>query len=238
MKALLLAAGIGSRLRPLTEGVPKCLVPINGTPLLAYWLRLLDAAGVDEIVINTHHLAERVGDFVDASPWRNRITLFHEPELLGTAGTLRALAPRFRDDTLVLAHADNLVDFDWPAFVRRHAERPPAVVLTLMSFETDQPQACGILEEDAAGIVTAFHEKVPNPPGRRANGAVYLIEPEFVRYVETLPADARDLSIDVLPHFVGRMQTWFDPNAYLRDIGTLASLARAEAEFAARRPGA
>jgi mannose-1-phosphate guanylyltransferase len=90
MRALLLAAGIGSRLRPLTETVPKCLVPIHGRPLLDYWLELLFSGGTERVLINTHWLADHVRDYVASCRWRPRIDLVHEGTLLGTGGTILA----------------------------------------------------------------------------------------------------------------------------------------------------
>ncbi|MGH9203514.1 MAG: sugar phosphate nucleotidyltransferase, partial [Vicinamibacterales bacterium] len=87
MRALLLAAGYGTRLKPLTDAVPKCLVPIRGRPLLDYWLDLLFTDGIEAALINTHHLADRVQAFVAASRWKSRVTLVHEDSLLGTGGT-------------------------------------------------------------------------------------------------------------------------------------------------------
>lgn len=91
MKAILLAAGVGSRLRPLTDHTPKCLVPVGGRPLLAIWFDALVRHGVTEVLLNTHHLADRVGEFVAThTPRGLRVTLFHEPVLLGSAGTVKA----------------------------------------------------------------------------------------------------------------------------------------------------
>ena len=90
-RALLLAAGLGTRLRPLTMQTPKCLVPIGGEPLLGHWLRKLELAGCDSVLVNTHYLAEQVKAFLQSwqSP-RMNVSSVHEPELLGTAGTLLA----------------------------------------------------------------------------------------------------------------------------------------------------
>ena len=84
MRALLLAAGIGSRLRPLTDTTPKCLVRVHDRPLLDYWLDLVFAGGIERALLNTHWLAEQVREHVASSPWRSRIDLVHEDELLGT----------------------------------------------------------------------------------------------------------------------------------------------------------
>ena len=89
MKAVLLAAGLGTRLRPITDNIPKGLVPIRGKPLLAYWLDALVDAGVESVLVNLHYLADQVSEFVETRTDRNRITLVEEPVLLGTAGTVR-----------------------------------------------------------------------------------------------------------------------------------------------------
>lgn len=232
MRALLLAAGLGTRLRPLTESVPKCLVPIRGKPLLGYWLDLLLPAGLERVLVNTHYLPAAVERYVAQSPWRDRITLVHEDRLLGTGGTVLANAAFFGNRPFFVAHADNLTRFDVAAFLRRHATRPPDCLITMMTFDTDAPSTCGVVEEDGKGIVTAFHEKVPNPPGKRANAAVYVFEPQVIDVLRGIGRDVLDLSLDLIPLLLGRICT-FHNALYHRDIGNLASLARAESEYPA-----
>lgn len=145
MRALLLAAGIGSCLCPLTNTIPKCLVPIHGRPLLRYWLDLLFLAGIDRALINTHHLAEKVQSFVMSSPWREQIDLVNEDVLLGTGGTIIANHAYFGRGPLLVAHADNLTDLNLRSFVAAHAARPEGCVLTMLAFRSDDPKSCGIL---------------------------------------------------------------------------------------------
>ena len=230
MRALLLAAGLGTRLRPITNEIPKCLVPIRGKPLLQYWLDLLFDGRCERALVNTHYRADRVRSFVESSPWRDRIDLVYEETLLGTGGTVLANRHWLGASAFLLAHADNLTRFDLQAFAARHLRRPKGVVLTMMTFETDDPRSCGIVEEDAHGIVTGFHEKSLTPPGNTANAAVYIIEPEVIEFLGALGKPVIDLSTEVLPHFLGRMVTYHNAN-YHRDIGTPESLAIAEAEF-------
>jgi mannose-1-phosphate guanylyltransferase len=230
LKAFLLAAGAGTRLRPLTERTPKCLVPLSGKPLLERWLDLLLAHGMDEVLVNTHYLAEQVRRFVMRYPRADQVTLLHEERLVGTGGTLLRHRHRLDGATFVVAHADNLADFDLAALVRSHQTRPNEVEITMLTFETDHPFSCGIVELDANDIVVAFHEKVPNPPGARANGAVYVMEPGVLDFLASLGKEEIDLSTEVLPHFLGRIRA--EPLCgYLRDIGTPESLALAEQEF-------
>ena len=228
--ALLLAAGLGTRLRPLTDVLPKCLAPIRGRPLLEYWLRDLTQAGVDRIVVNTHYRADLVETFIETGPWSDRVVLVREERLLGTGGTLRANAARFPKGPLLVAHADNLSFFDVKAFFAAHAERPAEACLTMMTFTTDEPEQCGIVSTDARGLVDAFHEKVASPPGNHANAAVYIVEPEVVAYIESLGRDLVDISTEVLPHFLGRMTTWHN-TGYHRDIGNLPAWRTAQREY-------
>ena len=230
MKALLLAAGLGTRLRPLTDRLPKCLVPLRGKPLLEYWLDLLVPNGVDRVLINTHYLPGAVRAFVAASKWRDAVTLVHEDALLGTGGTVLKNRGFLSGGPFLLAHADNLTRFDVAAFIETHARRPPGVEITMMTFDTDQPQCCGIVELDERGVVIAFHEKSSHPPGNLANAAVYIFEPSVIDFLAALGKEVIDLSTEVLPHYLGRMQACHN-GQYHRDIGTAESLALAEREY-------
>ena len=186
VRALLLSAGMGTRLRPLTLTTPKCLVPIHGVPLLDHWLALLLNGGIERTLINTHYLPEAVHQHIRQSPWKDRVDLVHEPELLGTGGTVLVNRDYFGSGAFLLAHSDNLTWFDTSAFIARHQARPPQALITMMTFNTDAPQSCGIVEQDADGIVIGFHEKVANPPGTLANGAVYIFEPAIIEFIERI----------------------------------------------------
>lgn len=234
MKALLLAAGLGTRLRPITERMPKCLVPIHGKPLLDYWFELLlsPVSPVERLLVNTSYLAEQVERHVALSPWRDRVDLVHETALLGTGGTVLANRDYFGGAPFMVVHADNLSSFDPAAFVARHQNRPAGTEITMMTFATDRPQTCGIVALDKAGVVRAFHEKVANPPGNLANGAVYIFEPTVLDFIARLGKPVIDISTEVLPAFIDRIST-FHNATYHRDIGSVESLALAEAEFSA-----
>lgn len=235
MRALLLAAGFGTRLRPLTDSIPKCLVPIHGRPLLGLWLDMLLPRGVERVLVNTHYLPEAVRAFVAGSAWRDRVDLTHEEVLLGTGGTILRNRAFFEGGPFLVAHADNLTRFDVAEFVRAHTLRPAGTDITMMTFETDSPESCGIVELDSRGVVTGFHEKSPSPPGNHANAAVYVFEPAVVGFLASLGRDVIDLSTEVLPNFVGRMYA-FHNDDYHRDIGTPESLATAHREFRVEPP--
>ena len=232
MKAVLLSAGFGTRLRPLTNTVPKCLVPILGKPLLAIWLdRLFGNADIERVLVNTHYLSERVVEHVAQSPWKEKIDLVFEPTLLGTAGTLWQNREWLGNGPTLVAHSDNLTLFDVHEFIAAHKQRPASCPITMMTFDTDAPETCGIVEEER-GVVVGFHEKVANPPGTRANAAVYILEREVV---DAMAADDQafiDMSTQILPQYIGRICTYHN-GIYHRDIGNLASLKLAELELPA-----
>jgi mannose-1-phosphate guanylyltransferase len=230
MRALLLAAGLGSRLRPLTDTTPKCLVPIHGRPLLDYWLDLVFEGGIERALVNTHWLSEQVEAHIAASRWRSRVDLVHEDELRGTGGTVLANRAWFQDSAFMVAHADNLTDFDVPGLLDAHSNRPAGHVMTMLGFRTDDPSSCGILELDRHGTVMAFHEKVANPPGNLANGAVYVFEPDVIADIMRLGKEVVDLSTEVIPNYLGRILC-VETQGYHRDIGSPASLLRAHIEF-------
>lgn len=230
MKALLLAAGLGTRLKPITDRIPKCLVPIHGKPLLAYWLDLLLPNGIEQVLINTHYLPDAVRTFIRNSPWRDKVLLVHEEALLGTGGTILKNREWFSGGPFLLAHADNLTRFDVRAFLYAHARRRAGIDITMMTFDTDAPQSCGIVEQDEHGVVVAFHEKSSAPPGNRANAAVYIFEPTVIEFLASLDKEFIDLSTEVLPKYLGRMQAFHNAD-YHRDIGTPESLRLAEQEF-------
>jgi len=206
------------------------MVPIRARPLLDYWLELLVTQGIERVLVNTHHLPAPVRRYVAASAWHDRVDLVHENELLGTGGTILHNRAYFDNEPFLVAHGDNLTRFNVHAMMERHRTRPPLVEITMMTFDTDTPRSCGIIEEDERGVVVAFHEKVPDPPGSRANGAVYILEPSIVAFLAELGSRFIDFSTEILPHYLGRIVT-FHNAGYHRDIGAPDSLQRAEAEF-------
>ena len=230
MRALLLAAGLGTRLRPLTDTVPKCLVDVGGVPLLDRWIDLLADGSMESVLVNLHHLADVVAGHLGRGPHAIPVSTIREPELLGTGGTLLRNRAFFGDGPAMVVHADNLSLFNVRSFVERFETRLPGIEITMMTFHTDTPRSCGIVELDGDGTVRGFHEKVDDPPGDLANAAVYIVAPSVIDFIAGLGKPIVDLSTEVLPHFIGRINT-FENTVYHRDIGTPQSLAVARHEF-------
>jgi mannose-1-phosphate guanylyltransferase len=220
MNAILLAAGMGTRLYPITEKVPKCLVPINGEPLLGIWIRKLKRLGVDSILINTHYLNQQVEDFIKQSPFKKSIKLVHEAELIGTAGTLISNLDFFKNNDGLLIHADNYCISDLSDLVDKHFKRPVDCELTMLTFRTNTPSECGIVEVDSNQIMTGFHEKSQFPLGNLANAAVFVLSPTFIKRMNNYAAGAFDFSADILPRMLKKTFVCETKDFYI-DIGTI-----------------
>ena len=171
MKAYLLAAGYGTRLKPLTDTTPKCMVPIHGQPLLGWWLTLLQRHGVTDVLVNTHYLPEPVRAFIEDYNRQNTgLTVYeaYEPELLGSGGTVRENRAFVRgEEDFLICYADNLTNANLTAFQDFH--RKHNGILSMALFHTNVPKQCGIAELDANERISAFEEKPEQPKSNLAN---------------------------------------------------------------------
>ena len=230
MKAFLLAAGVGSRLRPITDTVPKCMLVIGGRPLLDVWLDAFAQAGVDEVLVNLHHLPDVVRRHVAARTAPPAVRTFHEPELLGSAGTLLANREWVQGEEFFLAcYADNLTDFDLRSLISAH--RTHGAPATLAVFHSDNPSAGGVVELDGADRVIGFTEKPSEPVSDLTNAGMYAFHPGVLDEIDGMPP--RDIGYDLLPRLVGRARA-VPVEGYFRDIGTPRAYQRAREEWPAR----
>lgn len=234
-EALLLAAGKGIRLSPFSDLLPKCMMPIHGRPLLEIWLENLTQAGIKKFFINVSSKAEWVEEYLKATTFWPQITLLKEEKLRGTAGTMAYYAKYFSNDHLLVIHADNLSSFSIKDFIGAHMQKASGIEITMMTFVTDNPQSCGIVEQKN-NIVIGFHEKQLNPPGNLANGAVFIVSKKVVAHTEDLVKTsqiAEDFSKEVIPLYLGKIQTWLN-DCYHRDIGNPISYLAAQDEAISR----
>jgi len=231
---LLLAGGLGTRLKPLTDHLPKCLVPIAGRPLLAYWNQTFERQGFGDIVINVHAHPEQVMAWLEAHnaeagpvAWE----AFAEEALLGSAGTLRANLERLEGGRdFLIVYADNLSEVDLAGLMASHRERESDFTMAL--FEAPNPSACGIATLEADGRISDFVEKPERPISNLANAGIYAVRSGVLG--EFLENDEFDIGHDLLPRLVGRMHGW-RIEGYHRDVGSTESLAAIERDMAAGR---
>jgi mannose-1-phosphate guanylyltransferase len=220
VKAFLLAAGEGRRLRPLTSTLPKCLVPIQGTPLLGLWLSLLERHGVTEVLVNLHHFHEQVARFLAGYDGPMAIVASYEPRLLGSAGTV--LANRgfvAGPEPFLVLYADNLTNVDLGRMIEFHGGRPEP--LTIGVVPTDRPSEKGTVILGPHGEITAFEEKAPAPRSNLANAGIYVSDQALFDYLPdaATPGAVLDFGYDVLPRMVPRIAA-YRIDGFLMDIGT------------------
>jgi len=224
MKAFFLAAGQGTRLRPLTDDIPKCLIPVRGTPLLGIWLELFRRHGIDEVLINLHWKPEQVRDFVARNAAGLRVRFFEEPSLLGTAGTLAANRDWVRhEDAFWIIYGDIVTNTDLSRMLRFHKETGAGCTIAVVPVA--DPEQCGIAVVDEDQRVVDFEEKPRNPRGCCGFAGIAVAG---ACLVEALPNTApADLAFDVFPRLRGRMRAYRVPG-YLGDVGTLENYHRVE----------
>jgi mannose-1-phosphate guanylyltransferase len=235
MKALLLAAGFGSRLGGLTKQTPKPLIKVGENSILAFCLEQLACSGVTEVIINTHHLADQIEDFLEKYDTPLDITSSYEEDLLGTAGTLKKHIDEFSDDDFIVMHADNYFADPLSNFVFAHNSREVGNFGTLGTFDTQNPESCGVLLLNPDRTIREFHEKVVNPPSKIANAAIYAFTPEVREPLLRLSHNENDISKHLIPKIMGGLFT-YNFEGLLIDIGTPEGLKLANAyEMESRR---
>jgi mannose-1-phosphate guanylyltransferase len=230
---LMLAGGLGTRLRPLTDRIPKCLVHVAGRPVLDYWQANFVRHDFHEVLINVHAHAEQVVAWIAEQNAHGPVewTAFEEPELLGSAGTLRATLDQLETDRdFVVLYADNLSEVDLAALVRRHRARNANFTMGL--FETPSPSACGIATLESTGMISTFVEKPSKPASNLANAGVYVVRSGFLATI--LRSDDFDIGHDLLPRLVGSMHG-DSIRGYHRDVGSPEALASIESDLLAGR---
>lgn len=230
MKAYLLAAGLGTRLRPITNTTPKCLIDIAGKPLMQWWLELLARYSVSEVLVNTHYLAEQVHTFIEkynATDGQQHVTEFYEPELLGSGGTVSVSRDFIgTDESFLICYADNLTNINLRKMMRFHESH--SGILTMALFHANNPKQCGIATIDNAEKITEFEEKPEQPISDLANAGIYIANRALLQYLSN--ASFIDFSRDVLPKLIGKMYG-YEMHDYLIDIGTIESLKKARSEW-------
>lgn len=230
MKAFLLAGGLGTRLRPLTDKVPKCLLPVQGTPMLKIWLDLCRQNGIDEILINVHCHGDAVRNFIEKNTDGMRVRLFEEAELLGSAGTVLAnRAWVAAEECFWVFYADVLTATNLSEMLAFHASH--GQIATIGVYEVPEPSRCGIVQIDEQGIVRNFVEKPKTPVGNLAFSGLMLATPDLINFIpDRCPVD---LGYHVLPQIVGRMTAYRIPD-FLIDIGTLETYQAAQKLWSGR----
>ena len=229
MKAMILAAGLGTRLRPLTNTIPKPLLPIAGTPLIVWNLLLLKRHGFHDVVINLHHLGPMIEQALgNGSKYGLRIYYSHEQVILGTGGGIKQAEPHFSGDSVLVLNGDTLVELDLEALCAFHRRHHAAATLVLRS----DPDAArwGLVEVDAGGRIvriTGQWKSESGPTQERMFAGIHILNPRLLRDV---PKGKESSIIDAYVAAIQREEPvyGYDLTGYWSDIGTTERYAQAE----------
>lgn len=214
-----MAAGYGTRLAPLTNTTPKCLIPINNKPMLSYWEDLFIKYGIDSVLINTHYLNNQVHEYIKNHPLFQES---YEPQLLGSAGTIFKNSQFITDtEPFLICYADNLTNINLYDLVNYHQSKHG--LLTMALFEAPNPTECGIAKVDGNNKIINFIEKPKHPDSNLANGGIYVTDYRIFNYLNKSIKDFGKEVLPKLPNIYG-----YKKDFYLRDIGTLTNYNKAQ----------
>jgi NDP-sugar pyrophosphorylase family protein len=239
MKALILSAGLGTRLRPLTNKVPKVMIKVGGKPILWYHVQLLKKYGIKDIWINLHHLPDVITNyFGDGSKFGVKISYSYEKELLGTSGALRnpasGIEEAFRKGTFIVAYGDILPNFNYKRLIDFHIKRKS--IWTEGTHSSPEPWTKGVIDTDQSGRIIKFVEKGPKKElvSDQVRAGVIVCDPKIIDYI---PEGFSDFGLDLAPKILklGLPMYAIDTKAYSKDIGTIDRLRKARADFRAGR---
>ena len=223
-KCILLAAGLGTRLQPITNNIPKCLVEVHGRPLLEYWLILLQEHGITNVLINTHHLHTQVSDYINSITTSLEITISYEKDLLGSFGTIIHNKDYYKDEeSLLVANADNLTNINLSKLIKYHFSHDYEATIALM--ETTSPSKSGIVELGQHDKIISYVEKPTDPKTNISNAGVYVFNTSLLRNLE-VRGGFLDIGHDLLPQLIGRSYGYL-LDEFLMDIGSHFSLDKA-----------
>jgi mannose-1-phosphate guanylyltransferase len=219
MRAMVLAAGLGTRLRPLTYEITKPMVPVLDRPVMEHIVELLEAHGFHEVIANLHYFPDSIREH-----FGDRLEYRFEPELLGTAGGVRACAPFFGDEAFLVISGDALTDIDLGALVATH--RASGGVATLAVKKVPDTREYGVVLHDRAGRITGFQEK-PSPDEALSdlgNAGIYVFEPAIFEYFPDRPFV--DWAKDIFPVLLENDVPFYihEVREYWNDIGSLSEL--------------
>lgn len=224
MKAFLLAAGHGTRLRPLTDSIPKCLVPIRGKPLLDIWLDLCARSGITDVLINLHAHLRPVEEHLQKRVPPVNVRLIYEEQLLGSAGTLGANREWIGSDPAFwILYSDVLTNTNLRRMSEFHFSHK--AVATLGLCQVSDPSRCGVAITDEMGVIVGFEEKPHTPRSNWVFSGLIMARPAIFELIPSrLPAD---IALHLLPSLVGRMRA-YPISDYLLDIGTMPNYEKAQ----------
>jgi mannose-1-phosphate guanylyltransferase len=231
MKAMIMAAGVGSRLMPMTLSIPKPMVPMGNRPLMEHIVKLLHRHGFNQVIANLHYHAEVISQFFgDGKSFGIAMNYSREDQLMGTAGGVKK-CEWFLDDTFVIVSGDALTDINLTELVREHKQK--GALATIALKEVNEVEQYGVVIVDDNGRIQSFQEKPSKNEAlsNLANTGIYVFEPEIFRYIP--PQQFYDFGRQVFPHMIAIGAPFYGvkTDGYWCDVGSINTYKQAHVDI-------
>ena len=237
-KAMILAAGEGTRLRPLTLNTPKTMLPVDDIPVIVHIIRWLKLFGITEIGINLHYMGYTISDYLDkGSRLGVQIEYSQEDKIMGTAGGVKKMAGFFGESPFVVVYGDVLTDFNLGKMMDYHVTTGALTTIALVTVPNTNEK--GIVELNKQGRILSFVEKPPlgTEKSNLSNGGIYILEPKVLDYI---PEDGfNDFAFDIFPQMLNDGLPLYgyklESADYLIDIGSVEKYRQANRDYVSRK---
>ena len=229
LDVVILAGGLGTRLRPLFPYCPKVMVPVNDKPFVRYLIEQVQSFGARRIILALGYLAEVVQEYVESQKWKElEIITFVESDPRGTGGALRSVLPLIKSKTALVMNGDSFTKVDLCRFLEFHKSRP--ALLSMVLTYLPNTERYGVVETDDDGLVKSYMEKpISGQSGGYINAGLYFIEKTAIRKIS--PEQQVSLERDVFPCFCNRGFYAMKGEFPFIDIGTPESYSLAHSFF-------
>lgn len=234
LDAVILAGGLGTRLRPVINGLPKCLASVADTPFLTYKILQLKAAGVRRVVLCVGYLSEHIQDYFQQHPIPGvELAYAFEEALLGTAGAFKNAEAAIESEHFIALNGDCYLDIDYRAFVNHHFSAGAVASLALVPVA--DPSRYGLVHFDEKKAIQAFLEKQDASPAQAGphyiNAGTYCLHRSVLQRIP--PGEACSIERDIFPGLIGQGFQAYPMDGYFIDIGTPESYAQIEQDIRA-----
>ncbi|MEK7513901.1 MAG: nucleotidyltransferase family protein [Patescibacteria group bacterium] len=235
MKVLILAAGLGSRLQPLTDNLPKVMLPVGGKPVLEHLINLCHFHGLNEIIISTHYLSEKISDyFQDGTKFNVHLTYSHETMRLGSAGAIKLAAPLLANDSFIVLNGDVLTNVNLAEMIKFHQQKKG--LATFLVHSTNHPYDSDIVEFDHAGLISKFFRlKAGEKFQSLSKSGTHIFEPEVLDFIPQ--NQFYSLEKGLIPDLLARHERLYaySSNCYSKDMGTPERLNQVNQDYDAKK---
>lgn len=235
MKILILSAGLGTRLKPLTDNLPKVMLPVGGKPVLEHLINLCHFHGLNDIIISTHYLPEKISNyFQDGTKFNVHFIYSHETMRLGSAGAIKLAAPLLINDSFIVFNGDVLTNVNLTKMIKFHQQKKG--LATFLVHSTDHPYDSDIVEFDSTGLITKFFRpKAGDKFQPLTKTGTHIFESKVLDFIPS--GRFYSLESQLIPDLLAKNQSLYaySSNCYSKDMGTPERLNQVKQDYDANK---